>query len=131
MLLAVFGNLNAGLRTIEVENRARDLFDRNDKIRQPGCNGTLRHSVEFGIVWVLNNNQTALCLDIFDAERAIRTCSRQDHGDGMSVVRARKSTKEMVYRRSLTAPFLEFRKSQVGIDRVEVGVRRNDVNVVG
>ena len=49
----------------------------------------------------------------------------------MSVVRARKSTKEMVYRRSLTAPFLEFRKSQVGIDRVEVSVRRNNKNVVG
>ena len=48
----------------------------------------------------------------------------------MAVMRAGERGEEMVDRRTFLPPFLKLGQPQVGVDRVEVGVRRNDVHMI-
>ena len=72
-----------------------------NEIRQSGRYGALRHSVVFGVVRALDEDQSAFGLDIPDAERPVRTGAGKNDTHGMSIVRARQGAEEVIDRSPL------------------------------
>lgn len=71
--IAIGRHGQARLRVVEAENTRGDFRYGQNEIRQSGRDGALRHPVVFRLIRILYNDEPAVCLDIFHAERAVRS----------------------------------------------------------
>src|SRR6185503_3329804 len=90
----------------------------------------LRHSVKLSFVRVLNDNEASFRLDVFQSKRAVGTSTGQNDANRLAVVSAGKGSKKMVDRGTRAPLAFQFRKPQMSIDRAEIGIGRNHVNIV-
>ena len=63
------------------ENEVGNVGDRGDEIDRAGRDRAARHSVEFSLLGILNDNEAAFFLDRAKSNAAIAAAPREDHAD--------------------------------------------------
>jgi hypothetical protein len=124
------GTEDARFGLLILQDIRRDLRDRQDQIGQPSRDGAVRHPVEFGLFGILDNDEPTICLHILDPKTTVSASAGQNDCDCISIVRLGQSSKEMIDRRSFLPAILQLREPQVGIDRAEIRVGRDDIKMV-
>lgn len=119
-----------GAGVAELEYLVRHEAQRQHEIDAPGCDRAARHAVVLGFVRILHDREASALTDVAQADRSVRACTCQHDANGSSIVRACQCAQEMIDGRALIAALFQLRKPQMRVDRVQIGIRGYDIDVV-
>src|SRR5215470_8921692 len=108
-----------------------DLLRGQYKVNTPRTGCATRHAVELCRLLVLGEGDSSARLDGSATFRAIRSCARKDHADGLVAAFLRKRKKEMIDGQVLSTYQGARSEMEFPIPQQHSGICRNHVNSVG
>jgi hypothetical protein len=104
-----------------------DLVEREHEVGNAGSDRTARHGGVFGLLRILDDDDTARFLHRLDADRAVRPRARQHHGESVAMLLGKRA-EEGVDRRADAARLIEFGCDHLVIGDLQAPVRRNYID---